>query len=145
MTFVEAHKNLRRFRAEASFGAWLHGIAFRQAYNYLRKARRRRWLGLDEFELDGSLEEAGSLEERTIRRQLLGVLYAAMDRLPPNQRIAFGLHVFEGLGLTEIGSIVGASPQTIRARILSARQTVLKHFRRATRANSASSIMEQLV
>jgi DNA-directed RNA polymerase specialized sigma24 family protein len=44
VTFVEAHRALRRFDAQRSFAAWLHGIALRQAANHLRKSRRWAWL-----------------------------------------------------------------------------------------------------
>lgn len=145
MTFVEAHKNLARFRVDGSFIAWLQGIAFRQAYNYLRKMRRRRWLGLDSLQLEARRDPSASLEERTIQRELLGVLYAALDALPANKRIALGLYALEGLGFTEIGQLVGASPQTVRARVLSARAAVLKEFRRVTGQRPSAGIAEQLV
>jgi RNA polymerase sigma factor (sigma-70 family) len=130
VTFVEAHKSLRRFDATRPFLGWLHGIAFRQAANHLRKNRRWRWFKSEVPAIE-AVDQAASLEDQTIRRQLLDRLYRAMDDLPPKKRIAFSLHVLDGLGLTEIGEIVGASPQTVRARVLSARAEVLKHFHRA--------------
>lgn len=145
MTFVEAHRNLGRFRLDGVFIAWLQGIAFRLAHNHLRKARRWRWFVLDDAKVEPAVDTAASLEASTIRRQLLSILYAAMDELPAEKRIAFGLYAFEGLGYTEIGEMVGASPQTVRARILSARETVLRRFRRVTGEPMSAGIAEQLV
>lgn len=131
VTFVEAHRSLVRFDPGRPFIAWLHGIAFRQAANHLRSARRTRWLrfwGPNEPEPRADGE---GLEDQTIRRQLLVRLYQAMDELPAKKRIAFSLHALDGLGFSEIGELLGESPQTIRARVLSARELVLKHLRRA--------------
>jgi RNA polymerase sigma factor (sigma-70 family) len=60
-----------------------------------------------------------------------------MEHLPPRQRIAFALHDMEGLGITEIAEIVGASPQTVWARVRSARKRLRKRFGSAGAAPGA--------
>lgn len=131
VTFVEAHRSLVRFDPGRPFIAWLHGIAFRQAANHLRSARRSRWLRFWSPNEAEPLAHGEGLEDQTIRRQLLVRLYQAMDELPAKKRIAFSLHALDGLGYSEIGELLGESPQTIRARVLSAREQILKHLRRA--------------
>ena len=140
VTFVAAYRSLSRYQPERPFAPWLSGIAFRQVASHLRRARRRSWLrfgGDDEETIDLSVV---SSEDHAINRQLLTLLYGAMKKLPAKQRIAFSLHVLDGLGFTEIGQIIDASPQTVRARVMSARKAILKQFNRATELG----IMEQL-
>lgn len=133
MTFVEAHRGLDRFDPGRPFIAWLHGVAFRQAANHLRRQRRWRWLPFGANPADEPQAPEAGPEDQTIKRQLIGRLYAAMDALPEKKRVAFTLHVLEGLGFTEIGELIDESPQTVRARVLSARAAVLKHLRKAGR------------
>jgi len=128
VTFVEAHKSLARFDVTRSFAAWLHGIAIRQASNHLRKARRWRWLSFGSTEEKQVADDRVAIEQQTIQREILGRLYRAMDRLPPKKRVAFSLHAIDGLGFVEIGALIGESPQTVRARVLSAREAVLAHL-----------------
>ncbi len=131
VTFVEAYRSLSRYQPERPFAPWLSGIAFRQVASHLRRARRRAWLHLGE-ERDPIDPSVISSEEQAINKQLVALLYRAMDKLPAKKRIAFSLHVLDGLGFTEIGLMLDASPQTVRARVLSARQAILKQFNRAT-------------
>jgi RNA polymerase sigma-70 factor (ECF subfamily) len=141
VTFVEAYRSLPRYQPDRPFAPWLSGIAFRQVASHLRRARRRAWLRFGE-EADPIDRSVVSSEERAIQRQLLALLYQALDSLPAKKRIAFSLHALEGLGFTEIGEMVGASPQTVRARVLSARKKILERFQRATQLGIELGLLE---
>ncbi len=136
VTFVEVYKGAQKYDASREFLPWVQGIAMRQAANHLRRARRWAWFRMtppEELPLP-SADSAGSRssEEQVIQRQLLGMLYQAMEKLPPKKRIAFSLYAFEGMGFTEIGQLIDASPQTVRARVLSAKEIILKSMDRAS-------------
>lgn len=121
-TFITAHKTLARFRSDAPLGPWLAGISFHLVGNYLRakKRRRRRETGREEQALPNH-EASGDAERQHVNRDLAHELYQKLQQLPDDKRLAFTLHHIEGLGVTEIGKLVGASPQTVWARIESAR------------------------
>lgn len=140
VTFVEAYKCLDRYEPDRPFVLWVQGIAFRQAANHLRRSRRWWWLRLarEDEDLDVASNEASS-EEQAIERELLAYLYRSINKLPAKKRVAFTLHVLEGLGFTEIGDIVDESPQTIRARVHSARDAILKDFARAENLEGVKS------
>jgi RNA polymerase sigma-70 factor (ECF subfamily) len=133
VTFVELHRSLGRYRPELPFGPWLYGIGFRQAQNHLRRAKRRSWLSFQPLDKLPDVDLGASLEDQAERRELIVLLYQAMDKLPAKKRIAFSLHVLDGMGFTEIGELIKESPQTVRARVMSARKIVLGEFRRATK------------
>jgi RNA polymerase sigma-70 factor (ECF subfamily) len=131
MTFLEAHRSLDRFRRDAPLGAWLHGIATNVVGRHLRATRRKSWLLSSEEAVQRQPEEqAPSPEQSTERRQRAEILYRAMDELPDKKRIAFALHEIEGLGLSEIAAMTRSSPQTIWARVESAREFLTRRLGR---------------
>lgn len=123
-TFYEAHRSLARFRADASFESWLHAIAFRLVGNHI-KARRRKWWQVLAPEPVDTVLAGSDLENQVDSRQQVARLYALLDSLPPDKRIAFCLYEFEGLELAEIGKLMGTSAQTIWARVESARKALV--------------------
>jgi RNA polymerase sigma-70 factor (ECF subfamily) len=130
VTFLELHRALARYQPDRSFGAWLHGFAFFVAARHLKARRRRWWLRhADEGQIDAAPDSTTSPEEQADQRALVRAVYAVLDTLPAKKRVAFTMHVFEGMSLTEIGEITGDSPQTIRARVESARAKIHKSLR----------------
>ena len=129
--FYEAHRSLARFRPEASFEGWLHAIAFRLVGNHIKASRRKWW---QVFSPDAADEigtaQAPDLAAQAESRQQISRLYAVLDTLPPQKRIAFCLHELEGVELAEIGRLMGTSAQTIWARVESVRKELLKHLHR---------------
>ena len=69
-----------------------------------------------------------SAEERAIQTQQAARLFAAMAKLPADQRIAFALHELQQLGLREIGEMTGTSAQTVWARVQRAKKEMFKQL-----------------
>jgi RNA polymerase sigma factor (sigma-70 family) len=126
VTFMELHRSLDKYDAERPFAAWLNGFAFFVASRHLKAKRRKWWLHFATPDLDATRDKGTSLDERIDQSAQVRAVYAALDTLPEKKRIAFALHVLEGMSLTEIGVSLGESPQTIRARVESARQKIQK-------------------
>ncbi|MEZ4273058.1 MAG: RNA polymerase sigma factor [Myxococcota bacterium] len=136
IAFSEAFRSLEKFQTERSLEAWLHAIAFRWLANHLRAKRRRSWLWSKEpTTIDLRADpHTSSADDAAIQSQLMTRLYNCMQRLPTKKRIAFALYEFEDLGLTEIATLLKESPQTVRARVQSARSWIQKEFSREERA-----------
>ncbi len=103
--FVKALGALGRYRGESAFRTWLFSIAL----NTVRSAARRRGreeIGLEQVERVAPDENpspdraVGDAEEVERVARLLG-------RLPPKQRAAVALRVYEGLSFREIGQVLG--------------------------------------
>jgi RNA polymerase sigma factor (sigma-70 family) len=65
-------------------------------------------------------EEAGGQAESTDLAVLVGertVLLAALRKLPPRQRAVVVLRYWEDLTDTQIGSLLGCSPVTVRSQL----------------------------
>lgn len=141
-TFLQAYRALGRFDQQRAFAPWLHGIAFRLTGNFLRGERRRSWLrSVEPLQVERAVAgETLAADEQASRGQLKQLLYAALETLKPEQRIAFAMYELEGLGYTEIGGLIDASPQTVRARVLKARERVLADLRRRLGGVAAEKI-----
>lgn len=97
---------------------WLYGVAQRVVAGRYRSARRRQNLtarlradhGLLAPELPGARDSTGDL------------LLAALDRLPPTQRDALQLVLWEQLSHAEAAQVLGCSANAVAIRVHRAKQ-----------------------
>ena len=101
--FVRAFEGLAGFRADAAFRTWLYRIAVNLALNHLRDHRRH--VEVDETSATVEAVGAGRLADAQAR----GRLRAALDALPPKQRLVLELRVYEELPFREVAEIAGCS------------------------------------
>ncbi len=113
-TFAQAFKNAHQLKDGARLKAWLTRIAVFTARGCLRRRTRRRWLLFFAPEHMPELEACyGSAEER----EAVVATYAALDRLPSDERLAFALRYIDGMELKEAAAACGVSLATIKRRI----------------------------
>jgi RNA polymerase sigma-70 factor, ECF subfamily len=121
-TFLKAYRQLDRFEERASFGTWLHRIAWNCSVDLLR-ARPKR----EQAEEADTLEQLGSTHATvtgsaipTPERLMASVqvndrVKEAMGRLSPLERAAFVMRHYEGRSIDEI------------SRALEIRENAAKH------------------
>lgn len=125
-TFVSAFRNLNSFRS-GNFRAWLMRIAANASRDYLRSARVRRNVSLDnleagqEFVLPAGSE---SLEASAMRRELSEGIQQGLDQLASDQRLAIILIDLQGLSYDEAAQIVRAPIGTVKSRLSRARMAM---------------------
>ena len=119
MCFFGSVKSLRDPDALRSF---LIGVIVRVARNELRRRRVRSWLRMsDSADMpDGAV--AGLDEEAS---EALHRLYAILDQLGAEARLAFVLRHVEGLALDEVAVGLGVSLATAKRRLAKARAVVM--------------------
>lgn len=131
-TFLSALKNLRGFRAEASFSTWLLRIATHAALKIIRKRK-----GLPAVSLEQATEEPTdsnsiphpeyiadwkqSPEELLHRHEIQALLDQALSQLDEKHRLVFLLRDVEGLSITETAEALGISEANTKVRLLRAR------------------------
>lgn len=115
--FLEAHRGLGSLREAGALGGWLARICVRRA---TRRLRRRRWLNL--LSLDGVTERELPLSAGTSpeQRALVVQLYRRLERLPPDERVAWLLRHVEGESLDDMVELCGCSKSTVQRRLRSA-------------------------
>jgi RNA polymerase sigma-70 factor (ECF subfamily) len=130
-TFLAAIHAFPRFRGEAQVRTWLARIAVRTAQDRLRSAAHRRRADLPDLEeMADPRAFSGSAEvdldtQRRVRR-----LQHVLEHIAPKKRVAFVLHVFEGLPIEEVAALTGASVPATKSRVFWARREVLRRAAR---------------
>jgi RNA polymerase sigma-70 factor (ECF subfamily) len=104
--FVQAWRNLHRFRGNAQLFTWLYRIAVNEAL--MRKRRKRH----DLQELDDRLAAAPDPEPG-----LRDLLVRALAALPFEHRAAVVLRDVEGLSNVEVAEALGISVAAAKSRI----------------------------
>lgn len=129
--FLRVFRTLATFRAQSSLRTWIYRIVINQARNRQRWWRRRRQS--DQVSLDQHLQVHGELPQRNesvgpdrmlARKQAAARLWAAMERLPFDQRTALVLREFDGLSYEEIAFSLDVAVGTVKSRLTRARQAL---------------------
>jgi DNA polymerase III beta subunit len=130
-TFLQAYQKLETLEDPTRFPRWLYVIADRLCIAWLRK-NQRHTEPLEEADLSGVETEAYSRFVATehaetfaeARRDLVEKLLA---KLKENNRTVITLHYLEGMTYAEIVNFLGVPENTIRSRLLRARQQLKKY------------------
>jgi RNA polymerase sigma-70 factor (ECF subfamily) len=135
-TFIAVFSSVKDFREEARLSTWIYRIAVTSSLQAIRRKRRKKRFTLF-FSSDGEndvLASVGDCSENTHplaqleNKELAGILYKAMNRLPESQRVAFTLHKIEGLPYKEIGDVMNLSLSSVESLIHRAKQNLQKHL-----------------
>jgi RNA polymerase sigma-70 factor (ECF subfamily) len=108
--FVKAYQALGGFRGASTFKTWLYRIAINLALNHLRDHARERPTEIAEDALVAEAVGAARLDAGDDRRRLL----AALERLPPKQRLVVELRVFEDLSFKEVAEVAECSENSAK-------------------------------
>jgi RNA polymerase sigma-70 factor (ECF subfamily) len=119
-TFAEAITAFSRFRGEASVKTWLTRIAIHVAHQFLRRPRHRREVVVETLPEQAS--EPMTAEALAMSKRL----YALLDELDAERRIALVLFAIEEHSVEEIAALMGASVTATRSRIFRARRALMK-------------------
>jgi RNA polymerase sigma-70 factor (ECF subfamily) len=110
--FVQAWKNLSKFRGDSAFGSWLYRIATNTVLSYLRKQKHF----LNSMDVD-DLE----IEYRETQDEQIG-LETAIANLPDGARAVFVLYSLEGYTHEEISKSLKIAVGSSKAQLHRARQ-----------------------
>lgn len=148
IAFVQAFKNMDRFRGDSRFFTWLGRIAINEGLMRVRRGR------VKEISLDDAIEtEAGGLlrtfedhrpnpEECYSREELRNILAKMMARLSPAYRAVLQLHDLRGFSICETAGALEITPSAAKSRLRRARLQMRKllkhHFNPPIRHKTAS-------
>jgi RNA polymerase sigma-70 factor, ECF subfamily len=114
--FVKAFRALGRFQRDRPFRPWLLRIVANEARNHRRSAGRRGALAVRALR-EIPRDPASSPEADVLAAEDRAELLAAIDRLPPADRLAIvGRYVLE-LTDEEAGAALGVKPGAVRVRV----------------------------
>ncbi len=104
--FMKAYRELRTLKDRDRFSSWLYRIAHNACLSQIRRNHGKTWVELDP---DWGTAES-PLENRL-------AVEKALAQLPPDQREAVILKVFQSLKFDEIAAIQDAPISTVKSRL----------------------------
>jgi RNA polymerase sigma-70 factor (ECF subfamily) len=120
--FVVALRKLPAFEGRSSTTTWLYGIALKVVAGARRRARLRRFLGLDAAPEPADTRTPADLFEH---REDSATLYRILDGISERKRAVFILYELEGMSGEQIAAVVGCPLKTVWTRLHHARREVL--------------------
>jgi len=137
--FVRAYGNLRRYRAEGSFTAWIAKITNNLAIDFLRRQKLQASTELTDDLPDSGEGHAGILASQvpadpqtaTLRRELGAELARALGRLPEKHRAILVLREIDGLSYQELSETLEIPVGTVMSRLFHSRakmQEILREY-----------------
>jgi RNA polymerase sigma-70 factor, ECF subfamily len=143
--------HLPRFDSPKALVVWLYKVAKNRC---LMNRRKSKFAPAHELSLEELMPDRTELEQLTadgrvnpesfaIRSEQAARLREAVQKLPPQFRIALVLRDMEGLTDDEVAEITGVRPGTVRVRLHRARLFVRKEFMRTWIAPSRKRVHAQ--
>lgn len=131
--FIRLYQSAGSFGGRAKFSTWFYRILVNACLDHRRKSRGWRLWVRDEADpdsgeslLDRQPAPAVDPVDALGRERTLSRLWAAVDRLAPQQRAAVILQVQEELPTAEIAAVLKCSEATVRVHLHRALQTLRK-------------------
>lgn len=122
-TFVKLAGAMRGYRGDGPLRSFLLGIAVNCSRRHIRSAmRRRRAMERAAIEHEHHDHSGPDASVALAQRRLATALWAALDKLPHDQRSVFVLCEVEQRTSVEVSSIVGAPEGTVRTRLFHAKR-----------------------
>jgi RNA polymerase sigma factor (sigma-70 family) len=116
--FLNAFQNLKSYRGDSLFGAWLKKIVINQAINHMRK--QRQMIQPLEENIDYADENTGVDEDNLLLN--VAKIREAIQELPDGFRTVFTLYLLEGYDHKEIAGILNISESTSKTQYIRARK-----------------------
>ena len=127
VVFVQAYRDLPRFRGGSSLRTWLFAIARHRCLDALRA--HRRWLRRFVSGVEApDLSESPRLEEVADAKIRARALRKALAELAPKVRHAVILRYQEGMSFLEMSDVCGERPKTLQARVARAMPVLRRHL-----------------
>lgn len=128
--FLKVFRSINKFQFRSSFKSWLYRVAVNEAITLLRRRKIK-----EELEpVPGAGRESGGAgavrdwqpEEAVLDSEERRLLRDAIGQLDPVHRSVVVLKYFHEFSDTEIASIIGCPPGTVKSRLHRARE-LLRH------------------
>ncbi|MEW6110098.1 MAG: RNA polymerase sigma factor [Nitrospirota bacterium] len=131
-TFLQAIKNLDKFRRESLFKTWLYQIAINLCLSFKGKHRHNH----EELQENIVVNQSGALNV-ILNKERDSLLMKSMSEVPERQRLAILLRTYEGLNCREVADIMNISEGAVRANYhngVKKLKELLKGYRHGTKA-----------
>jgi RNA polymerase sigma-70 factor (ECF subfamily) len=115
-TFIAAWANIGRYRGRASFGTWLHKIAYNKFVDSGRRLERHAALMAGLKQDNPDVQETLNPLHRLMCDERSRLLYESMRKLEPSEYITIVLHYIQGLSFRDMANVLDEPTGTIKWR-----------------------------
>ena len=136
--FIRVWQAAGRYKRTAKFSTWIYRITANLCLNELKSAHRRKFfffsssVGKGENQEDQYLglhaDKGQSPEDLLIVAERKQQVFAALRRLPANQRLAVILKRYDDLSYGEIAQILGCSVSAVDSLLVRAKRNLRKNL-----------------
>jgi RNA polymerase sigma-70 factor (ECF subfamily) len=120
--FLKVWRRAKSFKGRSSFSTWLYRVVVNQCLNFRRKRARAKNVPLDE----AVVADGPALDEGLDEANKAAAVRAAVDELPPRQRMALILSKFEGCSYREVAEIMRTSTSSVESLLFRAKHNLKK-------------------
>lgn len=110
-TFLKAWMHLDQFRAESKISTWLYRIAYNESITFLKKYANNTTSSDSTIELANQIESDAYFDGD----EMMACFQAAVETLPPKQRMIFNLKYYDEMKYAQISDVLGSSIGTLKA------------------------------
>lgn len=126
--FVRVYRSLKRFRGEANFYTWVYRIAMNLSLNAIRKKRMKVFIGLEHLSM---VDTHPGPDEQIGQKEYEQALQAAIDRLPPKQKLVFTLRYYDEMTYEDMAKVLKKSVGGLKANYFHAVKKIQSYVQRA--------------
>ncbi|HTS63998.1 MAG TPA: sigma-70 family RNA polymerase sigma factor [Candidatus Acidoferrales bacterium] len=112
--FVKLFSSIGEFRGEAAFSTWVYRLVVNCCLDHRRRAWRLIPIADD---LLAVLRAPGDCLDRMLHSEMRKRVQTAVEKLPPDLRMAVVLRYTEGLSYEEIAEVMGCAAGTVASRL----------------------------
>jgi len=113
-TFASAWAGIDRFKGKASFGTWLHQIAYRKFIDSKRRIHRNNAFMAKLRQETCDTSETFDPFHRLTADEHTRLLYEAIYKLDSSERAAIVLHYIQGLSFREMAEVLDKPAGTVK-------------------------------
>lgn len=124
-TFIKAWTNMDSFQGNSKISTWLYRIATNEALTFISKQNMTEMVSIDDEDspvADLEADEYFNGDELQMRLQ------AALQTLPPKQRMVFNMKYFDEMKYEDMSEVLGTSVGALKASYHLAVQKIASYF-----------------
>lgn len=131
--YIELFRSLNSFKGESSFETWIYRIGTAVCLQKIRSKYRKKKQMQQTMEpqyIQELPDVHAQTDLRIERKELLDLLYSALDKISQQRRLVFVLFEIEGKTIEDISQVLQIPAATVKTRLFRARQDLSKKFDR---------------
>ena len=129
---IEIFQSISKFKGDSQLSTWIYRIAITKSLEFLRKKNRKKRFGFFQSltgQGDYELNQPANFDHPGIQlenKELSRFLFAAIEKLPERQKVAFLLHKTENLSYADIAEVMEISVSSVESLLFRAKQGLQK-------------------